>query len=249
MEVKVLDLFSGLGGWSQAFAARSHQVVTVDIELGFKPTLCADIMTLTLADFGQWAEKGQTDPGSAIFDVILASPPCNCFSVASIYRHWKDSRPKDDATVKAIKLVGHTLDLIISLHPRFWILENPRGMMRHVLGKPAITTFYAAWGMPYLKPTDLWGVLPDIAWRKPTKWEKAPRGAHTGVQSNAFGIRKRWPVNMSNSIAGPALRAKVPYALSEAVCLACEKALNVHNVHECHAKETESHQDHGQPLA
>jgi len=92
-------------------------------------------------------------------------------------------------------------------------------------------------------------VLPDIAWRKPTKWEKAPRGAHTGVQSNAFGMRKRWPVNMSNSIAGPALRAKVPYALSEAVCLACEKALNVHNVHECHAKETEPHKASGQPLA
>lgn len=118
--MKVLDLFSGLGGWSAAFKDRGHDVITVDIEKKFNPTICKDIMQVTPNDFNGYK-----------FDVILASPPCNCFSVASVYHHWdKDTKmPKDQATYESIKLVGHTIDLILNLFPRWWILENPRGML------------------------------------------------------------------------------------------------------------------------
>ena len=82
-------------------------------------------------------------------------------------------------TKEAIKLVKFTVDLIQQANPMYWVLENPRGMMRHVLGKPAITTFWAAWGMPYYKPTDLWGKLPNMIWPKPKMWQPAPRGGLT----------------------------------------------------------------------
>jgi len=155
--------------------------------------------------------------------------------------YWtRDGRPKEEKTRAAIRLVGHTIDLIMNLQPRFWILENPRGMMRRVLGPPAVTTFHASWGMNVLKPTDLWGVLPHMKWPKPGPYEHVPRGSHGGVQRIA---PKKSFAEQS------ALRALIPYKLSEAVCLACEKALNVHNVHECHAKETEPHKASGQPLS
>jgi len=212
--MNVLDLFSGLNGWSSAFKDRGHDVITVDNNIKFKPTFCIDVMEL------------EADSFKEPFDVILASPPCNCFSIASVYRHWdKDRKPKDEQTKEAINLVAHTLKLIIELNPRFWFLENPRGMLRNVIGKPAVTVFYAAYGLPYLKPTDLWGVHPPIEWNKPTKWIKAPRGSKMGIQGIDAKYIKAYPDNLGDSLRVPELRAKVPYALSEAVCMACEKEL------------------------
>jgi len=198
--LNVLDLFSGLKGWSQAFEDRGHTVVTVDIDEKFNPTICQDIMTLETMDFRRFG----------YFDIILASPPCNCFSVASIGKHWKNGKP-DEETRNAIRLVSHTLGLILELLPRWWILENPRGMLRRVLGKPCITTYFASWGEMNLKPTDLWGVLPEnVQWARPMKWQKASRGSRTGTQGKK----------------NAELRAKIPYGLSMAICMTCEKELN-----------------------
>ena len=220
----VLDLFSGLGGWSQAFKDRGHSIITIDNEPKFKPTICRDIMELKPDYF-------KDDEGINInFDIVLASPPCNCFSVASVYRHWdKDTKkPKDEATRQAIRLIGHTLNLIMNIQPRFWILENPRGMLRRVLGPPAVTTYFASWateeeisirraairdyrpGSRTKKPTDLWGVIPKgIKWKEPKEWLAAPRGSSRGTQG----------------LKDAALRAKIPYELSKVICLACEKEI------------------------
>jgi site-specific DNA-cytosine methylase len=218
--MRVLDLFSGLGGWSQAFKERGHEIICVDNESKFKPDICADIMFLSDNDFRKYGK----------IDIILASPPCNNFSVASVYRHWdKDTgMPKDQKTIDSIKLVAHTLELIVSLMPYFWVLENPRGMMRRVLGLPQKTTYFASWAtlneffkikaawlgigthFSGLKPTDIWGHLPpSIIWREPVVWDKAARGSKTGTQGK---------INAAE-------RAKIPYGLSLEMCLACERDL------------------------
>ena len=44
--MKVLDLFSGLGGFSQAFKDRGHKVTTLDNNPEFNPDICIDIMML-----------------------------------------------------------------------------------------------------------------------------------------------------------------------------------------------------------
>jgi len=199
--MKVLDLFSGLGGWSQAFKTRGHTVITVDAEKKFNPTICADVIELSRTDFENYLP----------FDLVLASPPCNCFSVCTISKYWTpDKRPSCHSTVEAIRLVGHTVKLILDLQPRWWILENPRGMLRNVLGKPSATTFFASWGHFAYKPTDLWGVLPQIEWRKPKKWEKSPRSACKGISRSDLKSEDR---------------SHIPFGLSEAVCLACEYEL------------------------
>ena len=66
----------------------------------------------------------------------------------------------------------------------------------------------------YLKPTDLWGVLPKylkFPTEKPEDYVKAPRSSHVGIQGQK----------------DKALRAKIPYNLSLAVCRACEKELSI----------------------
>jgi site-specific DNA-cytosine methylase len=221
----VLDLFSGLGGWSKAFVERGHRVVTIDIEPKFKPTICKDIMTLTAEDIPDFDE----------IDLILASPPCNCFSVASIYRHWnKDGTPKDQRTLDAIKLVRHTLDIIESLNPTFWFMENPRGMLRKVIGLPTSTITQCQYGRGIMKSTDLWGEFPKSFVPKKCNnrdscHASAKRGSHSGTQGIDLKAYKknRFAYDVPGGGGNSALRAEIPYGLSLAVCKAVEKDLGV----------------------
>ena len=156
-------------------------------------------------------------------DVILASPPCEAFSVASIGHHWTGGRrayePRTDHAKASIDLVRHTLWLIRACEPRWWVLENPRGVLRK-LGllddHERITVTFCAYGDSRMKPTDLWGGFPD-SWRPRPMCkngrkchEAAPRGAKTGTQG----------------LKGSAARAVIPEALALSICLACETELS-----------------------
>lgn len=219
--MKVYDLFSGLGGFSQAFVDRGHNVTRFEYDRKFAKvphTIIKDVWDLTANDLRN-------------ADIILASPPCTHFSVAAVSRHWPKGEPTE-ATLQQIALVKHTLEIIEVANPKYWILENPRGMLRNVIGKPAITTYWAAWysmkdptvkeyGVWPKKPTDLWGRLPPIDWKLPMIWQKAPRGSKLWVQGiNAANFaRNPFSYIMPRS---PALRAIIPYDFSLAVCLAVE---------------------------
>jgi len=201
--MKVLDLFSGLGGFSQAFKDRGHQVTTVDNNPEFNPDICIDIM-------------GFIPEVLPSYDVVLASPPCECFSVASIGNHWKDNQP-DPKTLQAIELVKKTLNIIIDIRPKYWFMENPRAMLRTIIGNPPVTVFYAQYGEDRLKPTDIWGRHPkgfkemQIADKSLLEYTPAPRGSRTGTQG----------------LNGSDVRAKIPYKLSETICILCEKDLTM----------------------
>jgi len=154
-------------------------------------------------------------------DVILASPPCECFSVASIGKHWTGGKcaryPKDERTKKALQLLEHTLYLIEHSNCKYWWLENPRGMMRKmdcVQRYRRVTVTYCKYGEYRMKPTDLWGIWPST-WKPhpPCKngdpcHVRAPRGSSTGTQGYGSYAEK----------------SKIPYPLALQVCLACELA-------------------------
>lgn len=75
---RILDLYSGLEGWGKKFRENGHEVVSVDMEAKFNPTIVADMLDVTadmLALYGP-------------FDLIVASPPCEAFSVAALGRNW-----------------------------------------------------------------------------------------------------------------------------------------------------------------
>ena len=190
-----VDLCSGLGGFSSAFRdSPDWEVITVDIERRFKPTICADVMTLPLReDFKA--------------DVGLASPPCDKMSIASVSHHWTDKKP-NPATMPTIRLFHHVRDWL-EAHCEKHLRENPMGMARNesVYGKPMMTLNLSDYGTKWKKRTDFWGniMLPMIDGRR--DWEPAPRGSNGGVQ----GVRD------------PAKRALLPYALSRAIFEAVSK--------------------------
>ena len=60
--MRMLDLFSGLGGASRAMRERGWDVITVDIEPEFNPSIIADISTYHYE-------------GKLPVDLVWASPP------------------------------------------------------------------------------------------------------------------------------------------------------------------------------
>lgn len=211
-EFRVLDLFAGLRTFSAAFQHRNWLVTTLDWDDRFDVEHHIDILKIRSLE--------QLD-GRGRFDMVLASPPCECFSVASIGTHWTGGhrayQPRTEAALHALRIMSHTFDLITDYGPRFWVVENPQGVMKKLAPiEPFTTTWYCHWGDSRAKPTNLWGRPPrGIPWRKKVchngcdDHEKAPRGARTGTQ----GIR------------GAAERSVIPYRLSRALCLAAEHAM------------------------
>ena len=206
----IFDLFAGTGSSTQAFKDAGHTVSTFELDEQFEVTEHCDILDLTAE--GLIAKYGQPD-------FIWASPPCTAFSVASIGHHWlqggANPMPKTEAASFNQLLVEHTRNLIKELNPpKGWLIENPRGMLRKlpvVAGLPRRTVTYCQYGDTRMKPTDLWGDVPNWTPRQPCKagmtcHVAAPRGSSTGTQ----GIKEA-----KN-------RSRIPYKLGEEIL----KAIN-----------------------
>lgn len=189
---KILELFSGTASVGREFQKRGWELTTVDIEPDFKPDICADVLDLDLVSLG--------NP-----DVVWASPPCTTFSVASISTHWgggfRAYEPKTTEAEHGLALVEQTLYILRELQPRFWFIENPRGVLRKLpimAGLQRTTVTYCQYGDKRMKPTDIWGTVDQFKWRPMCKngdkcHEPAPRGAKTGTQGLEKVDRSRIP--------------------------------------------------------
>jgi hypothetical protein len=199
-EYHVLDLFAGLGGFSQAFAASERcGVTTVEIQAEFEPDIQADIFELRPSDFDRE------------FDVVLASPPCKQFSPAQNLNG--DHEPGADA----VALVYHALGLIHGLDPAYWWLENPTGRLRSEIGAPTTTVTYCQYGEDRMKPTDLWGEHPTSFIGRRCQYGD---DCHINTREGSNAARDECGKRTD------AQRAKVPAELSTAIRDACERGLD-----------------------
>lgn len=118
---------------------------------------------------------------------ILAAPPCTDFSLA------KGNRPRDLAgameTVESCMRVIKYCQIYGNL--KFWALENPRGLLRQFLGKPAMTFEQWQWGDGMIKPTDIWGYFnPPV----PTVRERPAALVNKHKYANSHGVLLSNPV-------------------------------------------------------
>jgi site-specific DNA-cytosine methylase len=215
--MKIIELFSGTESFSKVARERGHQTFTIDNDPQFKPNLCIDIIDFKINMLPEEFKHP---------DIIWASPPCTTFSVASISRYWENGKPKNEKAKKGIKIVSQTMGIIFALKPKFYILENPRGMLRKqkmmdLLDKRDTVT-YCQYGAKIQKPTDLWNNLNHTfkLMCKPGSpcHEKASKGARNGVQgiNNSFS-------NLGSR--GRVARAIVPRELCLEIIKHCEEQI------------------------
>lgn len=187
--MKVLELFCGTKSISKVFTALGHTCFTVDNDPRHEPDLCCDVLNIDLS-------KIPFTP-----DVIWASPPCTTFSVASLGHHWTGGKrayiPKTKEAVIGLKLMAKTKGIILTLNPKVWWIENPRGLMRKFIGldKFRHTITYCQYGDDRMKPTDIWTNCKSFIPRPMCKngdpcHESAPRGAKTGTQGRNGAIER-----------------------------------------------------------
>lgn len=221
-ELRVLDLFCGLKGWSAPFE-REHRVVSLDLDPAFEPTIAADILEVSSADI--LAAFGGRRP-----DIILASPPCETFSVASIGHHWAGGYrayvPKTEEAVIGKRLVQKAVYLIQELRPVFAVIENPRGVLRKLGLIPAqpTTVWYCHYGESRAKPTDLWGLPFPPSW-KPEPPCHSNRGHRPECCCHDHEAARRGAKTGTQGIQTYAERSVIPYALADSIARACEEDL------------------------
>mgnify|MGYP003628224459 FL=1 len=212
----VFDFFAGTGSSTKAFRDAGHTVISFELDDYFEATENVDIMELSaeylLATYGK--------P-----DFVWASPPCTTFSVASIRHYWEYidgvAYPKNEKTKKGLAIVSHTRKLIEELNPKLgFLIENPRGMLRkqnEVAGLNRVTVSYCQYGDNRMKPTDLWGEVPNwtprpICKRGAPCHESAARGSMGGTQGIGGGGKRG---SMMRSMIAPELSEELLEALTK----------------------------------
>ncbi len=159
MKKHFLDLFSGLGGASEAFVQDSKNWSVLRIDNN--PLLSDVPMTkiMQIEDVKPYSRKkaARFFPTPPRIECVWASPPCRDFSNGysspksiHVREHGLESYEPD------MSLLENALHIIQTVEPRYWVIENVVGSIRYFekyLGKPRqIIGPYVLWGnFPFLE--------------------------------------------------------------------------------------------------
>ena len=156
----ILDLCGGTGAWSKKYKEAGY--IVINVTLPFYDVLKTEIKGKYIL-FKGGIEKPLRVRIDDIYG-ILASPVCTMFSLA----RTRAKTPRD--LKQGMILVIACLNIIwycrYDHKLAFWCLENPMGILRQFLGKPAFTFDPCDFGDPFTKKTDLWGYF-NIPKKKP----------------------------------------------------------------------------------
>ncbi len=199
--MKMIDLFSGLGGASEAFLKAGWDVLRVDNNELLKDvphTIMADLTDIPLIDSVElWPSSAGFDFVSNARwsqpDLVWASPPCTDFSLAfnapgpKAKREGRDFEPDMKPLEAAIRLIKH-------FKPRYWVIENVHGASKIFSRELGVNAPRQIIG-PYF----LWGNFPFLP--HDLEWEKTDKS-------------KLWEID--NPLRAN-LRGKIPLEISEAL--------------------------------
>lgn len=188
--MRVLDLFSGLGGFSEAFVNHGWEVCRLE-----NNPLLAEVPYTHIMDVVEFRDQllDAQRRGLPIksVDVIVASPPCYEFSMGfNAPRAIASRENRLDEYKPNMELLDVAREIIKILKPKYWIIENVQGACRYfepVLGphRQRVGAFF------------FWGNFPlmHIMGKVPTKAEKDKR--HEDLRSN---YRAKVPIQISQAL-------------------------------------------------
>jgi site-specific DNA-cytosine methylase len=162
----LIDTFSGLGGWSEAFIRDSeYSVYRFD-----NNPLLADVPNTIITDdmFQNVADFSAENP----IDILLGSPPCTEFShgFESPISRRRRGVPGYENFIPSTDLVEDFIALRDFVEPRFWAMENVIGSikwLKPILGEPT----------QIIGSQVLWGNFPFI--HMPAGWKENKAGKDT----------------------------------------------------------------------
>jgi len=196
--VKVLDLFSGLGGFSEAFLQAGDEVVRVENNplLSEVPNTSIECVRHVRDRLLEYKEAGH--PIRDI-DLVLASPPCYEFSLAYSAPRVVAQRNGEEWN-PSLALVEITLEIINLIQPRYWIIENVIGSAR------------------YFKHL---GLIPQQVHRPYLLYGKFPK-----FSAGSLPKKKEHDSYHGNPLRAN-IRAKIPIELSTAIreAIVCQKSI------------------------
>lgn len=127
--MKVLDLFSGLGGFSEAFLRAGDEVVRVE-----NNPLLSEVPNTSIENVKEVRDRLRSFVEAGVplrkIDVVLASPPCLEFSLAYSAPRSIAERNGEDWN-PSLELLEVTLEIIEMVKPRYWIIENVIGSAKY----------------------------------------------------------------------------------------------------------------------
>tara|TARA_Y100001963_G_scaffold19974_1_gene25390 strand:- start:4211 stop:4816 length:606 start_codon:yes stop_codon:yes gene_type:complete len=179
--MKLLELFCGTKSVGKVFEKYGYEVISLDIEKDFNPTICVDFM--------DWDYKSIND-----IDCLWASPDCSCYSIAAGNHHFNADRTckteKANKSLKILKKLKECIKYHLEQNPKLiYFIENPRARMRWFNNElQRYTICYCKYGFDRMKPTDIWSNIENFKPKmcKNSNLEchhiKAPRGSKTGTQ-------------------------------------------------------------------
>lgn len=136
----ILDLCGGTGSWSKPYKEAGFDVRVITWPYD-------DVRYYSPRDFGIKEIYG-----------ILAAPPCTMFSLARTTAKTPRDLEQAMITVKAcLQIIYESVPLGL----KFWAMENPKGLLRKFMGKPAFSFDASEFGEDYNKATDLWGYFKE----------------------------------------------------------------------------------------
>ena len=160
-----LEFFSGSKQVTSVAQSFGFKTFCTDISPGLQPDLAIDIIDISL----------KMIPSFKKVFFIWASIPCTTYSVLSLKSHWKKTvyahrqyyySPVSNDARTAVKILHKTLWLIEQINPVYFIIENPRGALRHMQPIKKIPfrncVSYSDFGESVYKPTDLFHNIPFL---------------------------------------------------------------------------------------
>lgn len=198
--MRMIDVFSGFGGQSEAMLNHGWEVKRIDNNM-----LLNMVPNITIQDAQSFLDECKLlveAYGLPYLDYLHFSPPCLEFSNA--YNSPKTRASRNGEEYKpSLDLIYICLEIIDTLKPRFWSIENVLGAVPYF--EPILGPY-----RQHIGPYYYWGTFPLVSmpkdWRPPKKNESDP-GPSNPLRAN--------------------FRAIIPYEISNAFRCAIESQLQL----------------------
>lgn len=145
---RMLDIYSGLGGASEAFVKAGWEVHRLENNV-----LLREVPHTKMIDVLEWPFD---EIPIGYYDFIWASPPCTAFSTAYAAPRSVAAR-KGEKYDPDLTLLRKAKEIIDHLQPPYWVIENVSGASKYFSKELGTNS-----PRQIIGPFFLWGIFPFI---------------------------------------------------------------------------------------